>query len=77
VNTEINRYITWPGQALAYKMGEIKIKELRERSEEELGENFDIKEFHDVILSKGTVTMSILDEIVERWIDDKQTQNEG
>ncbi len=68
VNTEINRYITWPGQALAYKMGEITIKNLREKAQNELGEDFDVKEFHDIILSKGTVTMSILEEIVERYI---------
>ena len=72
VNTEINRYITWPGQALAYKMGELTIKRLRAHAEEELGEEFDIKEFHNVILSKGTVTMSILEEIVERWIEEEK-----
>lgn len=72
VNTEINRYISWPGQALAYKMGEITIKELRKYAESELGSDFDIKEFHDVVLSKGTVTMSILREIVERYIEEKK-----
>lgn len=77
VNTEINRYITWPGQALAYKMGEITIKNLRAQAVEELGEEFNIKEFHDVVLSKGTVTMSILEEIVERWIEEKKTAAEG
>lgn len=77
VNTEINRYITWPGQALAYKMGEITIKNLRVHAEEELGEDFNVKEFHDVILSKGTVTMSILEEIVKRWIEEKKTASEG
>ena len=74
VNTEINRYITWPGQALAYKMGEITIKNLREKAETELGEEFNIKEFHDVILSKGTVTMQILEEIVDRYIESKMNR---
>ncbi len=74
VNTEINRYITWPGQALAYKMGEITIKNLREKAETELGEEFDIKEFHDVILSKGTVTMQILEEIVDSYIESKMAE---
>ena len=76
VNTEINRYITWPGQALAYKMGELTIKRLRTHAEEELGEDFDIKEFHDAILSKGTVTMTILEEIIDRWIQEKKAETE-
>lgn len=52
-------------------MGEIKIKELRKFAEERLGPQFDIKEFHDVVLSKGTVTMSILEEIIYRWVTQK------
>jgi len=72
VNTEINRYITWPGQALAYKIGELTIKRLRNKAEKELGENFDLKEFHNALLSKGTVTMSILEEIAERYIERKK-----
>lgn len=72
VNTEINRYITWPGQALAYKVGEITIKRLRLKAEYALGSEFDVKEFHNVILSKGTVTMSILEEIVDRYIAEKK-----
>ena len=75
VNTEINRYITWPGQALAYKVGEMTIKKLREKAEYELGDNFDIKEFHDLILSKGTVTMSILEEMVDRYIQTKNSSD--
>lgn len=71
VNTEINRYISWPGQALAYKMGELKIKELRKKAEEQLKEKFDIREFHDLILSQGTVTLKILEQMVDRHISDK------
>lgn len=68
VNTEINRYISWPGQALAYKMGELKIKELRKKAEEKLKDKFDVREFHDLILSQGTVTLTILDKMVDRYI---------
>ena len=68
VNTEINRYICWPGQALAYKMGEIKIKELRKRAEDQLKDKFDIRAFHDLLLSQGTLTLSILDKMVDRYI---------
>lgn len=71
VNTEINRYISWPGQALAYKMGELKIKELRKLAEEKLKDKFDIREFHDLILSQGTVTLKILEEMVNRYIHQK------
>jgi uncharacterized protein (DUF885 family) len=72
VNTEINRYISWPGQALAYKMGELKIRELRKKAEEQLREKFDIREFHDLVLSQGSVTLSILETMVEKWIEGKQ-----
>lgn len=75
VNTEINRYITWPGQALAYKIGEITIKRLRLKAEYALGSDFDVKEFHNAVLSKGTVTMSILEEIVDQYIADKKSNN--
>lgn len=72
VNTEVNRYISWPGQALAYKMGELKIKELRKRAEGMLKEKFDIREFHDLILSQGTVTLRILEQMVDKYIAEKQ-----
>jgi uncharacterized protein (DUF885 family) len=71
VNTEINRYISWPGQALAYKMGELKIKELRKKAEDRLKYKFDIREFHDLVLSQGTVTLMILEKMVDRYIDKK------
>jgi len=71
VNTEINRYISWPGQALAYKMGELKIKELRKRAEDQLKDKFDVREFHDLILSQGTVTLTILDKMVNQYISQK------
>lgn len=68
IRSEVNRYIFWPGQALAYKMGEIKIRELRELAEEELGADFDIREFHDTVLLSGSVPLAILEENVEAWI---------
>ncbi len=71
VNTEINRYISWPGQALAYKMGELKIKEVRKKAEEQLKDKFDIREFHDLVLSQGTVTLKILEQMVDRFIAEK------
>jgi uncharacterized protein (DUF885 family) len=71
VNTEIDRYISWPGQALAYKIGELKIRELRQKAEMELGNQFDIREFHEVILEKGTVTLPLLEERINQYIASK------
>jgi uncharacterized protein (DUF885 family) len=72
VNTEVNRYILWPGQALAYKMGELKIKEMRQRAEVALKEDFDVRAFHDMVLSNGTVTLSILEKMTDRFIQQQQ-----
>jgi uncharacterized protein (DUF885 family) len=69
VRTEIDRYIAWPAQALSYKMGELKILELRQRAEQRLGSLFDIRSFHDEILRHGPVTLPILELEVNRWIE--------
>lgn len=68
VNTEIDRYIGWPGQAVSYKMGELKIRELRKMAETELGDKFDLPAFHDLVLANGAVTMRGLEALVEEWI---------
>ena len=65
---ELDRYIVWPGQACAYKVGELKIIELRERAKEELGDRFDVKDFHTVILKHGSVPLEILEQLVEEYI---------
>ena len=74
INTETDRYISWPGQALSYKIGEIKIRELRKKAEMELGSSFDIREFHEVVLEQGTVTLSILENRVNNYIEDHNNE---
>jgi len=74
IHTETDRYISWPGQALSYKIGELKIRELRKKATAALGTKFDIREFHEIILGQGTVTLSILENRVNRYI--RKTKNE-
>ncbi|AZQ60551.1 DUF885 domain-containing protein [Maribacter sp. MJ134] len=68
VGTETDRYIAWPGQAISYKIGELKIRELRKKAEAELGSKFDIRQFHEIILEQGTVTLPILERRINNYI---------
>jgi uncharacterized protein (DUF885 family) len=74
VQSEVDRYIAWPGQALSYKLGQIKIFELRERARHELGERFDIRAFHDEILDGGALPLDLLDARTERWIQAQKSR---
>jgi uncharacterized protein (DUF885 family) len=68
VETEVDRYISWPGQALSYKLGEMKIVELRARAEKELAAKFDLRAFHDAVLAEGSVPLPLLEQRVDAWI---------
>ncbi|HEY3251129.1 MAG TPA: DUF885 domain-containing protein, partial [Ignavibacteria bacterium] len=68
IRTEVDRYIAWPGQALAYKIGELKIKELKKYAETSLNSSFNIKDFHDTLLKNGALPLSYLEKIVHSWV---------
>ena len=68
VRVEIERYIVWPSQATSYKMGMLKNLELREKAKKALGEKFDIRKFHTVVLDQGIVPLFVLEDIIDEWI---------
>jgi uncharacterized protein (DUF885 family) len=73
IQTEVDRYIAWPAQALSYKLGQMKILELRERARRELGDKFDIRAFHDAVLDQGVLPLDVLEEKISGWIGSQQT----
>ena len=76
IDAEVNRYISWPGQALGYMIGNIRIRELRQRAERELGGRFDIRRFHDAVLLNGSVPLDVLERQIETWIESERTRTQ-
>lgn len=76
MTTEINRYVTFPGQACAYKIGELKIRELRNKAEQELGSKFEVRDFHSVVLRNGAMSLTTLEKIINNWIKEVKSQRD-
>lgn len=74
IEAEVDRYISWPGQALGYKIGELKIRELRTLAEQQLGEQFDLRQFHEVVLGSGSVPLTVLEDNVRGYINSKLSE---
>jgi uncharacterized protein (DUF885 family) len=73
IQTEVDRYIAWPGQALAYKLGQMKIVELRQRARDSLGDKFDLRAFHDAVLADGPLPLKVLETRISAWIDSQKS----
>lgn len=71
IATETDRYISWPAQALSYKIGQLKILELRRRAEKQLGERFDVREFHDAVLRNGSIPLSVLEQVIDDYLEER------
>ncbi len=74
IQSETDRYIAWPAQALSYKLGQLKIRELRERARKELGPKFDIRKFHDEMLDGGTLPLDLLEARTDKWIAEQKSK---
>lgn len=74
IEAEVDRYIAWPGQALAYKIGQLKFKELRARASKELGPKFDLRRFHDELLGAGALPLSLVEDRIDRWIETEKAK---
>ena len=74
---EVDRYVTWPGQACAYMLGRLRIEALREKARQQLGDRFEIKQFHNVVLLTGDVPLTVLEQVVDDWVDSRRSAGSG